>query len=122
MAKEKNNKITVSQSNALTSSRYDFSRMEKNVLYQIIHKVREDYIEGTIRRDLWQNMYINILHEDLVQVADKDHTAEARKALRSLRHKDVEIEDEDGNWLNVGFINYAKYKSKQKVDEIEVSK
>lgn len=122
MAKEKNNKITVSQSNALTSSRYDFSRMEKNVLYQIIHKVREDYIEGTIRRDLWQNMYVNILHEDLVQVADKDHTAEARKALRSLRHKDIEIEDEDGNWLNVGFINYAKYKSKEKVYEIEVSK
>ena len=68
------------------------------MLYQIIHKVREDYIEGTIQRDLWQNMYVNILHEDLVQVADKDHTADARKALRSLRHKDIEIEDEEGNW------------------------
>ena len=122
MKQKDNSKITVSQSNALTSSRYDFSRMEKNVLYQIIHKVREDYIEGTIQRDLWQNMYVNILHEDLVQVADKDHTADARKALRSLRHKDIEIEDENGNWLNVGFINYAQYKAKTKQYEIEVSK
>ena len=118
---EKKNEI-ISQSNALTSSRYNFSPTEKNVIYHIIKKVRQDYIEGTMQRDLWDNMYVTIDSSDLSRIADTDHTERARKALRDLRHKDIEIEDEEGNWLNVGFINYAKYKSKQKVYEIEVSK
>ena len=36
----------ISQDNALTQSRYDFSPTEKNVLYRIIQKVRHDYVEG----------------------------------------------------------------------------
>ena len=46
----------IAQSNALTSSRYNFSPTEKNVIYHIIKKVRQDYIEGTMQRDLWDNM------------------------------------------------------------------
>ena len=46
----------IAQSNALTSSRYDFSPTEKRVLYHIIAKVRHDYVEGTMQRDLWNNM------------------------------------------------------------------
>lgn len=112
----------ISQSNALTSSRYNFSPTEKNVLYHIIKKVRQDYIEGTMQRDLWNNMYVTIDSADLSKIADADHTERARKALRDLRHKDVEIEDAEGNWLNVGFINYAKYRAKSKTYEVEVSK
>ena len=95
---EKKNEL-ISQSNALTSSRYDFSPTEKNVLYHIIQKVRHDYIEGTMQRDLWDNMYVQINAADLSRIADEDHTQRARKALRDLRHKDIEIEDEEGNWL-----------------------
>ena len=112
----------IAQSNALTSSRYNFSPTEKNVIYHIIKKVRQDYIEGTMQRDLWDNMYVTIDSADLSRIADSDHTERARKALRDLRHKDIEIEDENGNWLNVGFINYAQYKAKTKQYEIEVSK
>lgn len=112
----------IAQSNALTSSRYNFSPTEKNVIYHIIRKVRKDYVEGTMQRDLWNNMYVTIDSADLAKIADADHTERARKALRDLRHKDIEIEDENGNWLNVGFINYAKYKAKTKQYEIEVSK
>ena len=114
--------ITLSQSNALTGSRYDFSKTEKNVIYHIIRKVRQDYIEGTVQRDLFQNMYVYINSSDLAQITDEQHTKEARAALRSLRHKDIEMEDEDGNWLNVGFINYAKFDVKTKRYEVEVSK
>ena len=39
----------IAQSNALTSSRYNFSPTEKNVIYHIIKKVRQDYIEGTMQ-------------------------------------------------------------------------
>lgn len=118
---EKKNEL-ISQSNALTSSRYDFSPTEKNVLYRIIQKVRHDYVEGTMQRDLWNNMYVQINAADLSQIADEDHTQRARKALRDLRHKDIEIEDEEGNWLNTGFINYAKYSARTKTYEVEVSK
>ena len=118
---EKKNDI-ISQSNALTSSRYDFSPTEKRVLYHIIAKVRHDYVEGTMQRDLWNNMYVYINSSDLSTIADADHTERARQALRDLRHKDVEIKDDEGNWLNVGFINYAKYRAKTKQYEVEVSK
>lgn len=112
----------IAQSNALTSSRYDFSPTEKKVLYRIIQRVRHDYVEGTMRRDLWNNMYVYIDSSDLSQIADEDHTERARQALRDLRHKDIEIRDNEGNWLNVGFINYAKYRAKTKQYEVEVSK
>lgn len=112
----------IRQSNALTSSRYDFSPTEKKVLYRIIQKVRHDYVEGTMIHDLWDNMYVYIDSSDLSQIADENHTERARAALRSLRHKDVEIKDSEGNWLNVGFINYSKYKAKTKQYEVEVSK
>ena len=119
---EEKKDVQLSQSNALTSSRYDFSKIEKNVIYHIIRKVRHDYVEGTMQRDLWNNMYVYINSADLAQITDEQHTKEARAALRSLRHKDIEMEDEEGNWLNVGFINYAKYNAKTKVYEVEVSK
>lgn len=112
----------ISQSNALTSSRYDFSSTEKNVIYHIIKKVRHDYVEGTMQRDLFDNLIVHINASILAQITDEDHTKRARKALRDLRHKDIEIEDEQGNWLNVGFINYAKYSAKTKTYEVEVSK
>ena len=112
----------IAQSNALTSSRYDFSPTEKKVLYRIIKKVRNDYVEGTMQRDLWNNMYVYIDSSDLSKIADADHTERARQALRNLRHKDIEIKDDEGNWLYVGFINYAKYKAKTKQYEVEVSK
>ena len=120
MKKEKD--IQLAQSNALTSSRYDFSKIEKNVIYNIIRKVRHDYVEGSMQRDLFDNMYVHLTSADLAQITDEQHTNEARAALRSLRHKDIEIEDAAGNWLNVGFINYAKFNAKTKVYEVEVSK
>lgn len=119
---EKENDIQLSQSNALTSSRYDFSKIEKNVIYHIIRKVRHDYVEGSMQRDLFDNMYVYINSADLAQITDEQHTKEARTALRSLRHKDIEMEDAAGNWLNVGFINYAKFNAKNRVYEVEVSK
>lgn len=112
----------ISQSNALTSSRYDFSSTEKNVIYHIIKKVRHDYVEGTMQRDLFDNLIVHINARDLANIADEDHTKRARKALRDLRHKDIEIEDEQGNWLNVGFINYAKHIARTKTYEVEVSR
>ena len=112
----------INQSNALTQSRYDFSKIEKNVIYHIIQKVRHDYIEGSMQRDLWENFYVTINASDLAKVAGEKHTKEARAALRSLRLKDIEMEDKEGNWFNCGFINSSRYYAKTKTYEVEVSK
>jgi plasmid replication initiation protein len=112
----------LAQSNALTSSRYDFSKIEKNVIYHIIKKVRHDYVEGTMQRNLWDNMIVTIPDTELGQISETKDYQRVRQALRALRHKDVEMEDAEGNWMHCGFINYAKYFAKQKVYEVEVSK
>ena len=116
------NELIIAQSNALTNSRYNFSKLEKNAIYLIIRKVRRDYVKGSMQRDLWNNMCVYIDSSDLAQIADENHTEYARTALRTLCHKDIEIKDNKGNWLNVGFINYAKYSAKTKQYEVEVSK
>lgn len=114
--------ITLSQSNALTNSRYDFSKIEKNVIYHIIRKVRHDYVEGSMQRDLFENMYVYINASELSKITDEKHTREAKTALRTLRHRDIEMEDAEGNWLNTGFITVAKYNAKARRYEVEVSK
>ena len=119
---ESKNEVTLCQSNALTESRYNFSKIEKNVIYHIIKKVRHDYVEGSTQCDLFENTHVIIPTSELVQIVDKDHTAYVRKALRSLRHKDFEMEDKEGNWLHCGFINVAKFHAKTNCYEVEVSK
>lgn len=119
---EKRNEI-ISQSNALTNARYDFSKIEKNVIYRIIQRVRHDYIEGSVQDGLFENMYVSIPEKDLVDVTETTrHKKVARAALRSLRAKTMDIEDKEGNWLHTGFINQAKFYAKTRCYEVEVSR
>lgn len=107
----------ICQSNALTKSRYDFSRIQKNVIYKIIEKVRTQH-----QPTLFGDLIVQFGANDFAEISDKEHTERAKAALRDLRHKDIDIQDEQGNWLNVGFINYAQYLAKNRVFEVEVSK
>ena len=115
------NEITLCQSNMLTESRYSFSRIEKKCIYLVISKVRRDYVEGTMQKDLFDNMRVEINASDLALIADESHTKHAKDALRALRHRDIEMEDEEGNWLNTGFITMAKYTAKTNKFLVEVS-
>lgn len=115
------NEITLCQSNMLTESRYSFSRIEKKCIYLVISKVRQDYVEGTMQKDLFDNMRIEINSSDLALIAGEDNTKHAKDALRALRHRDIEMEDKEGNWLNTGFITMAKYTAKTKTFLVEVS-
>lgn len=115
------NEITLCQSNMLTESRYSFSRIEKKCIYLVISKVRRDYVEGTMQKDLFDNMRVEINSSDLALIAGEDNTKHAKDALRALRHRDIEMEDKEGNWLNTGFITMAKYTAKTKTFLVEVS-
>lgn len=118
---KKSNIVPIAQSNAITESRYDFNRLEKNALYCIIRQVRNDYIEQDRDRSAYDNMHV-VMHESiLAEIADKKHLQIAQESLINLRKRDITIEDERGNWLNVGFINWAEYDAENKVFKVEVS-
>ena len=121
MTEEKKD-VLLRQGNPLTESRYKFSNYEKNAFYVVVKQVRRDYVEREPPRTEFENMRVKIPKSALSEIGDEDHTKEARQALRNLRNKTIEFEDEEGNWLYCGFINQAKYIAKEKVYEVEVSR
>lgn len=122
MATENNLPDKIRQGNPITEGRLKFSRTEKNIYYIVVGRVRKEYIERDMFDGHYNNLKVFVPDSSLKKAADEDHTQRARSALRSLRHKDIEIEDkETGEWLNVGFINYAHYLPSKKGYEVEVS-
>lgn len=115
-------KQLISQDNALTESRYDFSRYEKNALYVVISNIRKNYIEDPNFNGVYDNMIVAITPKELGFITDKKHIKEAKEALMNLRHKDITFEKEDGSWYNTGFINWSEYDAKADVYSLEVSK
>ena len=96
---EEKNEVLLRQGNPLTESRYKFSNYEKNAFYVVVKQVRKDYVEREPPRTEFENMRVKITSRDLNLIGDKDHTKEAKRALRSLRDKTIEMEDKEGNWL-----------------------
>ena len=118
MAEDKK-EIMLRQANPMTEGRYDFSKIEKNAYYCVVRQVRKDYIEDGKKE--FDNMVIDIPEACLDEITDNDHRAEAREALKNLHKKLIEFESEDGSWFFCGFINWAKYDSKKRVYQLEVS-
>lgn len=114
---------TILQSNVLTESRYNFSRIEKNCLYKIIEKVRQEYIENPNTKSVeeFQDMVVHLPPSVLEDIADKAHRKQAHDALVGFRKRDVEITWEDGSWLNTGFINWCKYSAGSDMYQVSVS-
>lgn len=114
--------ITLSQANALTESRYDFTKIEKNCMFMIIEKVRRDYIEKpTSENNRFDNLHVKFPASVLGDITDKYHKKEAHEALTNLRKRDVEMNYANGSWTNTGFINWCKFHADQNTYEVEVS-
>lgn len=111
---------TLTQANALTESRYDFNRLEKNALYCIIRQVHRDYVGIPREQKEYTNMHVILPESVLAEIADSKHIKEAREALINLRHRDITIVEPD-YWLNIGFINWAEHDAKNKIFKVEVS-
>lgn len=92
-----------------------------NALYCIIRQVRSEYIEEPREQQTYSNMRLDIQENILAEIADESHRADAKAALINLRHRDVTIEDTEGNWMNTGFITMAKFDAKTKKFTVEVS-
>jgi plasmid replication initiation protein len=110
------------QDNRLTSARYELSLIEKRVYYQVIREVRKQFvIEDTGQRDLFNDLIVRMNSTTLVKEVYEDNKKEVKKALKSLRLRSFEWEDEKADkWFEVGFINYGDWDNGYV--EVQVSK
>lgn len=106
---QKKRDIILSQDNALTTARYKFDLIEKRALYCIIRNIRANYIEQEDgQRTLFENLIITIKEEELQKCGDNTKMKNIYDALKRLRNRDVEINNEK-MWLSIGFVNYVKH-------------
>lgn len=102
------------QSYVFTAAKYDFSAYEKRIMYCIIRLLQAE-IEGKklnerydVQTDLFQNKVVTIPIIDCLSENDKNHFR-IKEALRSLRNKTFEYED-DKEWKLIGVIEMPKVK------------
>lgn len=103
-----NNKDLI-QSYIITAARYDFSAYEKKILYRIIESLQVYVKDKTlvhkhkIDTDLFGDYHLTFQISDfLIGENDKNHVR-IKEALRSLRNKTIEYED-DEIWTFMGII------------------
>lgn len=110
------------QDNRITSSRYELNLIEKRVYYQVIREVRKQFVlDDSGQRDLFDDLIVRMNSTTLVKEVYPDNKKEVKKALRSLRLRSFEWEDEKmDKWFEVGFINYGEWD--KGVVEVQISK
>ncbi|RYX80528.1 RepB family plasmid replication initiator protein, partial [bacterium] len=112
------------QPNIITQARYSFTEYEMRVLLYVIKQIQDKLNKNDVEFN--RNMFGEIdykiqfyLADMMVSEGEKNH-ARIRKALKDLRDKSFEVEDEK-HWFNVGFINYGRYNKDVKKWELQVS-
>lgn len=79
--------VMLEQANVITRSRYDFTAVEKNVLYIVIDKIQALYKLGKLDKDLF-GMTELVFQKDELLIAGKNYR-EVLDACRSLRKKEL---------------------------------
>jgi len=112
------------QPNVITQARYSFTEYEMRVLLYVVKHIQDKLNKNDVEfnRNLFGEIDYKIqfyLADMMVSEGEKNH-ARIRKALKDLRDKSFEVEDEK-QWFNVGFINYGRYNKTAKKWELQVS-
>jgi len=114
----------IAQDNRLTMSRQDFTPIEKRCLYYVIKEVRRLYIDKDRRedektyQDLFSDMYL-VLKPDHLQTLG-DEVKDVYNALRRLKDKTIEIDNEEV-WMLTSWVLTAKHDKKKNTYEVQVS-
>jgi plasmid replication initiation protein len=113
--------LSIIQPNAITQARYRFSEYEMKILIYFIKSIQKLINKESIV--FQQNLFGEKNHIIWINVneIDADNPKRVKQALRDLRHRDFEIENEE-IWLNVGFINYAQWNKVANKWEVEISR
>lgn len=112
------------QPNVITQARYSFTEYEMRVLLYVVRQIQDKLNRNDVEfnRNMFGEIDFKIqfyLADMMVSEGEKNH-ARIRKALKDLRDKSFEVEDEK-QWFNVGFINYGRYNKDAKKWELQVS-
>lgn len=99
------------QPNVITQARYHFSEYERRVLVFIVKHIQDQLNNNTVKlnRDLFGDIdyKIEFYLKELYLDDGEKVSHRVKKALTDLRHRDIEVEDED-QWFTVGFIENPK--------------
>lgn len=108
--------LTQIQSNIITTARYEYSVVEKRIVYHIIR-----YIQSNMGTDstLFGDPYVRIPIKELVS---HNNYAQIKVAAKSLRQKSFEINKPNGGWIETGLINWSEITPENNIIEFELSK
>lgn len=109
----------IAQSNKITEARYEFTKIEKRIIYKIIQEIRKKYVVGDIQSNLFNELVITLTFKDLNEVSENWKLV--YKSIRSLKNKYYEF-DNDDEWLIIGIINKAKHHKVKGLWEITVDR
>ena len=113
-----NTEVTLYQDNKITQSRYEFTVIEKRIIYQIINEIRRKHITPENGdKNLFGNLVVTLTHAQLKTVSDDSTLVYA--SIRKLISKFYEFDD-DNEWMILGIINKAKHKKKDAIWEVTV--
>jgi len=110
--------ITLYQDNKITQSRYEFTVIEKRIIYLIINEIRKKHVTPENGdKNLFGNLVVSLSHSQLKTASDDSNLVYA--SIRKLISKFYEF-DEDNEWMILGIINKAKHKKKDAIWEVTV--
>ena len=98
------------QSNTITQARYEFTKIEKRIIYRIIKEIRKKYVTGELQSNLFNELVLSLTFKDLQEVSE--NTQLVYKSIRTLKNRFYEF-DNDEEWLIIGIIN--KYRSRSRL-------
>lgn len=107
------------QSNTITQSRYEFTKIEKRIIYRIIKEIRKKYVTGELQSNLFNELVLSLTFKDLQEVSE--NTQLVYKSVRTLKNRFYEF-DNDEEWLILGIINKARHLKNKGTWEITVDK
>lgn len=110
-----NQETTLYQDNRITQARYEFTVIEKRIIYLIINEIRTKMIGAD--KDLFGDLVLNLRHDQLASASDNYN--QVQKSIKKLITKFYEFDDEN-EWMVVSIINKAKHRKKESVWQITV--
>jgi plasmid replication initiation protein len=107
------------QSNTITQARYEFTKIEKRIIYRIIKEIRKQYVTGELQSNLFNELVVCLSFKDLQEVSE--NTQLVYKSIRTLKNRSYEF-DNDEEWLILGIINKARHIKTKGTWEITVDR
>ena len=107
------------QSNTITQARYEFTKIEKRIIYRVIKEIRKQYVTGELQSNLFNELVVCLTFKDLQEVSE--NTQLVYKSIRTLKTRSYEF-DNDEEWLILGIINKARHIKTKGTWEITVDR